>query len=180
MPYMHDLIKARLQEETTGKVTVDNIAVGGWTVENGLQALSGTVGEHNYSTSYQGYDLLILSFGMNNGGTGEAAYKSAVRGIIDKIKAANPNLEVILVSCMNPNPRATGFCGNQQYHGTWNFAIAEEAKYKGWVGIVDMYGIHKSILNYKDYSATTGNNINHPNDWLIRAYAQNILAAILK
>ena len=179
MPYMHKLIEARLQEETTGKVTVDNIAVGGWTVENGLSALSGSVGGINYSNSYQGYDLLILSFGMNNANTNETTYKNSVRGIINKIKAANPNMEVILVSCMNPNPRATGFCGNQKYHGTWNFAIAEETNYKGWVGIVDMYGIHKSILNYKDFSATTGNNINHPNDWLIRVYAQNILATML-
>lgn len=180
MPYMHKLIEARLQKETKGKVTVDNIAVGGWTVQNGLDALSKSVGGIDYSKKYQGYDLLILSFGMNNANTGESEYKQNVRGIIDKIRAANPNLEVILVSCMNPNPRATGFCGNQKYHGTWNDGVAKESKYSSYTAVVDFYAVHNTILKYKDYSATTGNNINHPNDWLIRVYAQNILATMIK
>ena len=46
--------------------------------------------------------------------------------------------------------------------------------------LVDFYQVHKSILAYKDFSSTTGNNINHPNDWLIRVYAQNIVRAITR
>jgi len=180
MPYMHKLIEARLQKETKGKVTVDNIAVGGWTVQNGLDALSKSVGGVDYSKKYQGYDLLILSFGMNNANTGESEYKQNVRGIIDKIRTANPDLEVILVSCMNPNPRAAAFCGNQKYHGTWNDGVAKESKYSSYTAVVDFYAVHNTILKYKDFSATTGNNINHPNDWLIRVYAQNILATMIK
>ena len=179
MPYMHKLIEAQLQTKTTGKVTVDNIAVGGWTVENGRDALKGSVGGINYSGSYTGYDLLILSFGMNNMSTPMSEFKAATKAIIDTIKAKNPDLEVILVSCMNPNPRV-GWDVQQKNQGAALKEIAAEKAYSSCTAVVDFYAVHKSILQYKAFASTTGNNINHPNDWLIRVYAQNILAAIIK
>ena len=83
-------------------------SVGGWTVENGRDALSGGVDGHNYSDKYKGYDLLILSFGMNNAHTSKEEYIAATKAIVDKIKKDNQNLEVILVSCMNSNPAWAG------------------------------------------------------------------------
>ncbi len=179
MPYMHSLIQQELSRNTKGKVQVDNLSVGGWTVENGRDALSGEVGGYNYSGKYKGYDLLILSFGMNNAHTPKEEYIAATKAIVDRIKKENPNLEVILVSCMNPNPRV-GWDVNQKHQGGWLKEIAAQSKYSSYTAVVDFYAVHKSILAYKDFSATTGNNINHPNDWLIRVYAQNILAAMIK
>ena len=179
MPYMHSLIQQELSRNTKGKVQVDNLSVGGWTVENGRDALSGGVDGHNYSDKYKGYDLLILSFGMNNAHTSKEEYIAATKTIVDRIKKENPNLEVILVSCMNPNPRV-GWDVNQKHQGGWLKEIAAQSKYSSYTAVVDFYAAHKSILAYKDFSATTGNNINHPNDWLIRVYAQNILAAMIK
>ena len=179
MPYMHKLIQQELSRNTEGKVQVDNLSVGGWTVENGRDALSGGVDGHNYSDKYKGYDLLILSFGMNNAHTPKEEYIAATKAIVDRIKKENPNLEVILVSCMNPNPRV-GWDVNQKHQGGWLKEIAAQSKYSSYTAVVDFYAAHKSILAYKDFSATTGNNINHPNDWLIRVYAQNILAAMIK
>ena len=179
MPYMHKLIQQELSRNTKGKVQVDNLSVGGWTVENGRDALSGGVDGHNYSDKYKGYDLLILSFGMNNAYTSKEEYIAATKAIVDKIKKDNQNLEVILVSCMNPNPRV-GWDVNQKHQGGWLKEIAAQSKYSSYTAVVDFYAVHKSILAYKDFSATTGNNINHPNDWLIRVYAQNILAAMIK
>ena len=179
MPYMHKLIQQELSRNIEGKVQVDNLSVGGWTVENGRDALSGEVGGYNYSGKYKGYDLLILSFGMNNAHTPKEEYIAATKAIVDRIKKENPNLEVILVSCMNPNPRV-GWDVNQKHQGGWLKEIAAQSKYSSYTAVVDFYAAHKSILAYKDFSATTGNNINHPNDWLIRVYAQNILAAMIK
>ncbi|MBR3750937.1 MAG: hypothetical protein IKK58_04115 [Clostridia bacterium] len=184
MPYMHKLIEARLQKETKGKVTVDNIAVGGWTVQNGIDALTGNVNGTSYKDKIQSksYDLLILSFGMNDINAGEESkelFLNCTKQIVDTIKAKNPNLEVILVSCMNPNPRV-GWDVNQKHNGAWLKEMAAESKYSSYTAVVDFYAVHKSILAYKDFSATTGNNINHPNDWLIRVYAQNILATMIK
>ncbi len=57
MPYMHKLIESALASRSAGRVQVDNLAVGGWTVENGRDALFCDVGGHDYSKSYKGYDL---------------------------------------------------------------------------------------------------------------------------
>ena len=177
MPYMHKLIESALASRSTGRVQVDNLAVGGWTVENGRDALFGDVGGHDYSKSYKGYDLMILSYGMNNAYTPEEEFKAATQKIMETVKEANPDIEIVLVSCMNPNPRV-GWDVNQKYQGQWLKDIAQMPAWQERTALVDFYQVHKSILAYKDFSSTTGNNINHPNDWLIRVYAQNIVRAI--
>jgi len=179
-PKMHELIRNELQNYTSGTVKMDNLSVGGWTVQNGYDALNGNVTTegytYNYSKKYKNnYDLLIMSFGMNNANTNEKEYKDYIIKIINKIKDGNPNIEIILVSCMNPNPNAIGWDVNQKYQGQWLKEIADKNGY----AIVDFYAVHKSILKYKNFVSTSGNNINHPNDWLIRVYAQNILATML-
>ncbi len=45
---MSELIKEQLERETGASVEMNNISVGGWTVENGLTALTGNVGNYNY------------------------------------------------------------------------------------------------------------------------------------
>lgn len=41
-----------------------------------------------------------------------------------------------------------------------------------------MTSLHASLLEKKPYYHMTGNNINHPNDFLARLYAQSIVEAI--
>ena len=183
MPNMDRLILDYLKTKTTGNVSLKNISVGGWTAENGLAALqpggykdpaNGKVTD--YSGQIAGYDLLILSFGMNNASTSVDSFVDTTQKIVETVKKKNPNIEVMLVSCISPNPQAAGFYGNQQYFGA---ALKKLANQKGYA-FVDMFAVHDKILDYKDYSATTGNGINHPNDWLIRIYVQNILSAMIK
>jgi len=176
MPAMSELIQAELANHTSGTVTVDNLSVGGWSAENGLSALYGETGGRDYSGSLEGYDLLILSFGMNNIGTAPDTLKQVTKEIVDRVREFSPNVEVVLVSCMNPNPEST-FYGNQQYFGAEMKALAEADEQTAFV---DFFTVHESILNYKSFISTSGNNINHPDDWLIRVYAQNILAAIIE
>ena len=176
MPTMDVLMAEYLRTISSGTITFDNISVGGWTVENGLAALQpGGYAGKDYS-QYSGYDLLMLSFGMNNAGTSAESFKATTQEIVETIKEKNPNIEVILVSCICPNPAAAGFYGNQQYFGAALQELADENGY----AFVDMFAVHKKILEFKNYSATTGNGINHPNDWLIRIYAQNILSAMVE
>lgn len=176
MPIMSALVEEEIERATGAAVNMNNISVGGWTVENGLTALTGNVGNYNYSDSYSGMDLMILSFGMNNGGTSADSFKESTRKIIEQVRTKSPNVEVVLVSCMVPNPQAAGFYGNQRYFGAALKELAQEEN----CAIVDFFAVHESILEYKNYISTSGNNINHPNDWLIRVYAQNIIAAIVE
>ena len=78
---------------------------------------------------------------------------------------------------MNPNPRV-GWDNMQKYQGAALRELADLPQNRDNCALVDFYAVHKSILQYKTFASTTGNNINHPNDWLIRVYAQNILEAI--
>jgi len=82
-------------------------------------------------------------------------------------------MEFILVTTMLPNME-TYFYGLQIYYKQ---ALQELTT----IGVVlaDMTGIHQELLSYKKYSDLTGNNINHPNDFLIRCYAQVISALLI-
>ena len=176
MPNMDRLLLDGLKARSSGNISLKNISVGGWTAENGLAALqSGGYDGRDYS-ALSGYDLLILSFGMNNAATDAKTFADTTQKIVQAVKKKNPNIEVVLVSCMAPNPQAAGFYGNQQYFGAALKQLADNNSY----AFVDMFAVHDKILEYKSYSSTTGNGINHPNDWLIRIYVQNILAAIVK
>ena len=41
-----------------------------------------------------------------------------------------------------------------------------------------MTGMHHALLKRKLFRDMTGNNVNHPNDFLARVYAQTILAVL--
>ena len=43
-----------------------------------------------------------------------------------------------------------------------------------------MYTIHTEMLTNNDYASFTGNNVNHPNDFLIRVYAMQILKTMFE
>ena len=180
LPPIDRLFAEALQTHTTGKVTYKNIAVGGWGYQDGLAALSGPVTKngttHDYSNEYEGFDLLVLSFGGNNGNATADQVTEGLQKIIDQIRTKNPDIEVLLISPGRANPDAVGFTGNK---GTFGAAFQTFADAQGYA-YVNMYAIHESILQYKNYSATSGNNINHPNDWRIRVYVMNMLATMIE
>ena len=74
---------------------------------------------------------------------------------------------------MLPNPEST-FTGTQEEFK----AALDELKMPGIV-VVDMTEVHRELLKFKSYQDMTGNNINHPNDFLIRWYAQEILGVLI-
>ena len=45
--------------------------------------------------------------------------------------------------------------------------------------IVNMTSMSVSLLDYKDFVDYTGNNINHPNDFLQRVYAQLLFQSFI-
>ena len=45
--------------------------------------------------------------------------------------------------------------------------------------LVNMTDVHDHLLTRKRFVDMTGNNINHPNDYLIRVYAQVILKTLI-
>ena len=75
---------------------------------------------------------------------------------------------------MLPNPDAKNFYKNQYL---FHDALVEQCEKEG-VAVVNMTGMHASLLEKKRYADMTGNNVNHPNDYLARVYAQTLLQTI--
>jgi lysophospholipase L1-like esterase len=145
------------------------VAVGGWSTGDGLKAFDERVLVENS-------DLLILGFGMNDRGTPVENYKNMIEEMVVRFHQYAPQGEIVLIAPMLPNIE-TDWLKNQPLFAEKLYEL--EKKYS-FVGVADMTQIHWDILNAgKRYRDMTGNNINHPNDFIARIYAQVILKTIL-
>ncbi len=121
-------------------------------------------------------DLVVIAFGMNDGGSTALAQTMYMRRVIDAINARLPDTEVALVSTMLPNDEVAGFWGNQY---TFEEKYLENITVNcPQAAIVRMTTMHSQLLESKEYYHMTGNNVNHPNDFLGRVYAQSIVKTI--
>ncbi len=172
MPMWTDLVTEELKTVTGAPITAVNTAVGGTNSIWGLSEVQQNIVQHHP-------DLVILGFGMNDG-TGNLApdaYQLNFERIIKAVRASNPDCEFLLVSTTLPNPDANGWVGMQAKYEANLEAIA--AKTEG-VAVAKMTEMHQHLMTKKRYLDMTGNNVNHPNDFLIRIQAQVISQALIK
>ena len=150
------------------KINYVNTAVGGKRTAWGLETL-----EENLLVYRP--DTLILGFGMNDRFSTEE-HVAELRELIERIRDALPEIEIAVIATMLPNFEAFKFWGNQH--------LFEDAYRKlllpahPTLALVPMTSVHKALLQKKHYHDMTGNNINHPNDFLARAYAHTIVRVI--
>ncbi len=168
LPSWGALIAKGLKRHYKGEINFTNTAVGGKDSKWGLKTVQENVVDHNP-------DLVIIAFGMNDGtlNMNPKTFKENILGMINAVKQRNAKAEFILVSTMLANPESN-FVGTQHLFK----AELDDLIQKGIV-IVDITGVHTELLKYKAYQDMTGNNINHPNDFLIRWYAQQILGVLI-
>jgi lysophospholipase L1-like esterase len=152
----------------SAKINFTNTAVGGKETVWGISEIDNSVNKYKP-------DLLVLAFGMNDGGKSTDQFIANTRTMIDKVLAANPDCEILVIGTMLPHSETTYF-KNQYLQEAGLYEMAKS--YKN-VDVVPMTSMHSSILEHKRYFDMTGNNVNHPNDFLIRAYAQTILKTII-
>ena len=117
-------------------------------------------------------DLVILAFGMNDRLPAEK-FKENIQSMISKIRKVNPSAEIILVTSMLANPLWHNFPVHDEYA-----KVCASLQTKG-VAVADVRAVHKRLLKQKRFIDMTGNNVNHPNDFLIRIYAQTILQKLI-
>ena len=120
-------------------------------------------------------DLCVIAFGMNDGSamTPAGTYVENVDAIMDAVLREKPDCEFLLTATTLANPEARGFAGLQEAYLAPLLALEREG-----VCVMDMTTFHKSLLSRKPFRDMTGNNINHPNDFLARIYASYILSAL--
>ena len=114
-------------------------------------------------------DLMFLAFGMNDVFRAPEEEKALIKDILDRFLEACPDAEVALVSPMLPHFRLKGFWGNQRYFEKEFEELCDE--YAN-VALIPVTSVHSAVLERKRYYDMTGNNVNHPNDFLARIYAQ--------
>jgi len=156
-PCYPQLVANTLQKRFGATVTLVNLGVAGTEPGWGIQMVP--------KVTEQRPDLVLLAFGMNDGG----GFEQKMLKLRDDVIAANPDADIVLVAPMTMNPRfagADGFVWKAKTLGkmvTRNVALADVTT--PWI----------EILKKKPFSDLSGNNVNHPNDFGHRLYAQVIL-----
>ena len=162
-----DMVASWLEKNYGGNVEAVNTAVGGMDTQWVLDNVSTRVTAHNP-------DLVVIGFGMNDIALTEAAHGSLMRQLVDRVRSENPESEILLVSSMLPHQEVPWVYQNQPYFEQRLEAIGSELG----IGVAKVTTMHRTILQYKRYRDMTGNNVNHPNDFLARVYAQTILQTL--
>lgn len=170
-PRWTDMVTRRLDVLYPGaEITAWNEAVGGtdsaWGAANASRVAA------------RNPDLVVIAFGLNDASreARTAAYAESIQSIMDTVRAENPECEFILVSAMRSNAEAWNFRGEKLPA----YLEALRAMTGEGIALADMTTLHESMLTRKSYRDMTGNNINHCNDFLARAYAQVILRTLEK
>ncbi len=161
------------------KVTHKNLAVDGKTSSWGNEAAQIN------SVIKTNPDILILAFGMNEGGLSPEQHVAQTKSIIDKVQAECPDTYVIVVStCLlgqgysasNQNRPFFGDALEKAFKDTEKVIVANVTK-----ADVEMEGYdtvnETNHTGPKCYEDLTGSGSNHPNDFMHRIYLQVMIQA---
>ena len=169
IPMFPKLMTMALSAQYGSDITYVNHAVGGTVSGWGCEKLP----EFFADTKP---DIMFIAFGMNDA-SGHVALEDFIvniRTMVEQTRALNPDCEFLLCSTTLPNPMAPTFCFNHETHEPLLAALCEELGDSA--ALVPMTSVHKALMQKKRFYDMTGNNINHPCDFLARIYAQTILA----
>lgn len=172
-PFNFDLTKEPLSGEKV--IHYINTAVGGTTSSWGIENIEERV------LAYEP-DLFVLAFGMNEGGSSMKEFTGSITKLTGIVQEAFPEVETVLVSSMLPHYRVKGFYGNQYQHGEALEDLVQNSTELNTskIAVANVTEVHDYILKFKEYYDMTGNNVNHPNDFLARAYTSVILGTMFE
>lgn len=127
-------------------------------------------------------DLVILAFGMNDAGVFRSEeFAQRIGNIIAKIRAVRLLTEFLLISPLLPNP-LVGFAAGSSilnYHREYPRALAEVEQETAGCAVANVTTVHGLLLERKKAQDMLSNNVNHPNDFMHRLYAQIVLKTLL-
>lgn len=171
-PGYPDLVAAQLQASFGSSVKLQNRAVSGWSIANGISDLE------KLHTGKP--DLIIVAYGMNDVGRRDPKwFLTQAKSFIERVRAADAaahtTTELILVSPM---------LGNSEWVHTPRDMFTkyrdELRSLEGpGVAFADVTYVWEQMLQHKHDLDLTGNGLNHPNDFGHRLYAQTILSLLV-
>ncbi len=165
-----NLLCDALEEKTGSKINRENPSV------SGKNSIWGANNAEELVASKQ-FDLLIIGFGMNDGMfASNEVFKSNIGRIIDIARTKNPSSEIILIATSTPNPIMTHpdahFWGDQDRFKDILLEISREKASNGGIAVANITDMQRYLHSRKRFIDTTANNVNHPNDFFYRLYAQ--------
>ncbi len=152
------------------EINYANPSVGGKTSTWGLEEIKQVIDTKP--------DLVVLAFGMNDG-SGKMptqTYKSNIEAMMKALRVSNPNVSIILVAEFSPNPDWAA--SNYPLRAKNRDALEELHKQYGNTAFVDVGMVSRRIAEKKKFQDFSGNNLNHPNDFLNAIYADLVLKVL--
>lgn len=162
-PSWTTMVTDYLERYYNAKINYVNTAVGGKNTKWGLDNVEERVNKYHP-------DLFIMGLGANDGMLSKEDHAALIKEIIDSVRKENPECDIILIATIICNPESEWYCGQQQFF----YQEYEKFDYNN-LAICNMTLAHFYLLSRKAFKDMSGNNINHPNDFLARVYAQAIL-----
>ena len=147
-----------------------NPSVGGKNSEWGLQEIKQVTGASP--------DLVVLAFGMNDasGRMKTEKYRANIEGMIKVLRGQNPNVSILLVAEFSPNPEWPA--ANYPLRAQNRESLYSLHKAYENTAFVDVGMVSRRMAERKKFQDFSGNNINHPNDFLHRIYADLIMKTL--
>ncbi|HTN08311.1 SGNH/GDSL hydrolase family protein [Agriterribacter sp.] len=168
LPTWPEMIIENLRSRYGGSIQYKNKSKGGMLASWGVENASSLLNTENP-------DLVVIGFGMNDGTFKVApdVFAEQIKHIMQQVKTAHPSCEFIVITPMLANPDAMQSRIQKEYQQP-----LLHLQHTG-IAIADMTAIHEELLRHKAYQDMTGNNVNHPNDYLARWYAQVVSALLI-
>ncbi len=120
-------------------------------------------------------DLFIIAFGMNDAnGTSVEKYIANIKAMMNLVSASKADTEFILVASMLRNETWRPLTPMNGYLAALKTLETEH------VAVADVWSVSEKILKRKRYCDISGPGFaNHPNDFMVRVYAQ-VAGALLQ
>ncbi len=160
-----------------GTITYVNTAIGGWLSGDGVSHFDRFVKQQ---VEKYGCDLFVVGFGMNDGGLSVATTKANVKRMIEGLVEIKPEATVMMVSTMTPHTDSNWDHAAIKQQERQFESLAKQYRRDGKpVAVACVHSVSVAIQKHKTFNDYAGNNVNHPNDWFYRIYAQTLLQTLI-
>ena len=159
-----------------GTITYINNSVGGWTTSDGVSNFEKYVKPF---IEKSGCDLFVVDLGGNDGGLSPEKTAENDKAIIDKARELVPDAGFIIMSTLLNRP-GSNWAGNDALQEPYLVKLSEEFRNEGVpCAVCGITSMTASVLEHIKFEDFSGNNINHPNDFWARLYANTLFETLV-
>ena len=165
-PYF-ELVNTALTKRYGSHIDFHNPSVGGKGTTWGVETV-----EENVNCRKN--DLVVISLGANDGDKNREEFGKNIEKIMTAIREKHPQTEFLLIATSLPNKLLSSDKA-RFYAEQYTFTDELDRFVECGVAKADITRMQYELLNHKRFIDITANNVNHPNDFFHRMYAQYIL-----